>query len=320
LFTDLALLAPENAVTPTKDFYVRTRVSKLLDPRKPWAIQLAGMIENPVILRAEDLEKSTRSMGLHLMECAGNSRNAHFGLLSVADWDGVPVQEVLQSAKPTAPSTRILFSGFDQYASESSSSVPGASWIFTLEQLQSSGAFLATKMNGQALTLDHGVPVRLLVPGWYGCSCIKWVNEISFVTDDVPATSQMQEYAGRTAQTGVPKLAHEYKPATLDVAAMPIRIEKWFVNGKIEFHVVGIQWGGSRPIDGLEIQFNPDEDYVPVGDFRSSTSNTWSFWKHTWTPPKSGSYQIRLRAKDPNVQARRLRAGYYLRSVDITDL
>jgi hypothetical protein len=259
-------------------------------------------------------------MGLHPLECAGNSRSAHFGMLSLADWDGVPVEDALRSAKPTSAATSVLISGFDHYSAESHSSVPGASWIFTRRQLEGSGAFLATKMNGQPLTADHGFPVRLLVPGWYGCTCIKWVNEISFVDERAPATSQMQEYAERTMQNGVPALAEDFQPAMLDVAAMPIRVEKWFINGRIEFRVMGIQWGGPPPIDGLEIQFNPEEEFVPVDNLRRSPVDSWNFWKQIWTPKSSGRYLIRLRPKNANVVARRLRSGYYLRSVEIVDL
>lgn len=320
LFTDLSLLTPENPVTRTNEFYIRTRASKFLDTTKPWSIQLGGLIEKPVTLPAVDVEKMARPLGLHLMECAGNSRSAHFGMLSVADWHGFPVHETLQGAKPVSPAARVLVSGFDRYSSPSRSSIPGASWIFTVEQLKTSGAFLATKMNGQPLTPDHGAPVRLLVPGWYGCACIKWVNEISFVPDDAPATSQMQEYASRTMQTGVPVLAKDYRPARIDLAAMPIRIEKWFVRGNIKFRVAGIQWGGSTPIEGLEIRFNPEESFVPVEDFPSSAGDPWRFWSHVWTPQAAGRYFIRLRAKGPNVVAQRLNSGYYERIVDITNL
>jgi len=320
LFADLSLLTPENPITPTNDFYIRTRASKRLDTMKPWSIQLGGLIEKPATLRAVDVGKMARPMGLHLMECAGNSRSAHFGMLSVADWHGVPIQEILQDTKPTSPSARVLISGFDQYSSESRSSIPGASWIFTSEQLKTSGAFLATKMNGQPLTPDHGAPVRLLIPGWYGCACIKWVNEISLVPDDAPATSQMQEYASRTMQTGVPVLTKDYRPALIDLAAMPIRIEKWFVRGKIKFRVAGIQWGGSSPIEGLEIRFNAKENFVPIEDFQASANDQWRFWSHVWSPQSSGKYFIRLRPKSPKAIAQRLNSGYYERIVEITNL
>ena len=63
----------------------------------------------------------------------------------------------------------------------------GASWIFTRDQLD--GALLAIRMNGAPLTRDHGAPVRLIVPGWYGCCCIKWVDRIELVPDAAPATT-----------------------------------------------------------------------------------------------------------------------------------
>jgi DMSO/TMAO reductase YedYZ molybdopterin-dependent catalytic subunit len=320
LFTDLSSLTSENAITPTQNFYIRTRASKLLDISKAWSIAMNGSAETPSAMQVEQLRKTAKPMGLHLMECAGNFRGAHFGMVSVADWRGVPLQDILDRAKPSASGGRVLISGFDQYAYESRSSVPGASWIFTPEQLKISGAFLATEMNGEVLTPDHGAPVRLVVPGWYGCTCIKWVNEIVFVSDDALATSQMQEYAGRTMQAGVPAFAKEYEPAIIDYAAIPIRIEKWSANGRNEFRVIGIQWGGTKRLGGLEIQFNADESFVPVDDFQIGADGAWNFWKHVWVPQKAGRYLIRLRVKGADVVARRLNAGYYLRSVEIRDI
>ena len=72
-----------------------------------------------------------------------------------------------------------------------------------LDQIRESRAFLATGMNGAPLGPDHGFPLRLVVPGWYGCTAIKWVNEIALLDDTAPATDQMREYAGRTHQDPV---------------------------------------------------------------------------------------------------------------------
>src|SRR5580704_1469282 len=205
LLTDLSTLSPKNRTIPTGHFFVRTRASKLLN-LAAWNIRVGGAVDKPITIRSEELAKKSRAMGTHLMECSGNTRMAHFGLLSSADWEGVPLAEILESTKTQVTGARVLISGFDQYEEESMTSVAGASWIFTQEQLHSSNAFLATGMNGQPLTTDHGAPIRLFIPGWYGCTCIKWVNQIDFVSDDAPATSQMREYASRTLQTGVPAL------------------------------------------------------------------------------------------------------------------
>ena len=320
LYSDLSTIEPESPITPTEKFYVRTRASKLLPDAATWQVKLGGLIERAVNLGIENLRKAAKPMGTHLMECAGNVRQARFGLLSVGEWAGVPVSEILDRTKPTSRPARVLISGFDRYSAESRTSVPGASWVFSREQLDNAGAFLATELNGQPLPKDHGAPVRLVVPGWYGCTSIKWVDEINLVEGGVDATSQMREYAARTLQKGVPQLAKDFAPASIEQAAMPIRIEKWSAAGKIRYRVVGIAWGGSRPVEVLQIRFNPEEDYVPVDNFHQVRNDPWTFWTHNWSPKTPGTYFIHLSVKQPAVEARRLDSGYYVRSVEITEV
>jgi DMSO/TMAO reductase YedYZ molybdopterin-dependent catalytic subunit len=64
-------------------------------------------------------------------------------------------------------------------------------------------------MSEEPLTEDRRAPVRLIVPGRYGCTCIKWLNAITFINDDEEATSQMREFAARAHQQGVPKVAKD---------------------------------------------------------------------------------------------------------------
>jgi DMSO/TMAO reductase YedYZ molybdopterin-dependent catalytic subunit len=320
LYSDLSTLEPENAITLTEKFYIRTRASELLPDPASWQVKLGGLIERPMNLGIENLRKAAKPMGIHLMECAGNVRQARFGLLSVGEWAGVPVSEVLDKANAKSATARVLISGFDRYSTESRTSIPGASWVFSREQLEKAGAFLATELDGQPLPKDHGAPIRLVVPGWYGCTSIKWVNEITLVEEAAEATSQMREYAARTLQKGVPELAKDFAPASIEQAAMPIRVEKWSVAGRIHYRVVGIAWGGSRPVEVLQIRFNPDEDYVPVDHFHQVRNDPWTFWTHNWSPKTPGTYFIHLSVKQPAVEARRLDSGYYVRSVEITEV
>lgn len=320
LYTNLSELEGPDPLTHAEKFYVRTRASELLPDVATWQVKLGGLVERPVGLAIESLKKTAKPMGTHLMECAGNVRQAHFGLLSVGTWAGIPVAGILDHAKATSTASRVLVSGFDSYAHESRTSVPGASWIFTREQLEKAGAFVATELNGQPLARDHGAPVRLVVPGWYGCTCIKWVNEIAFAGEGAESTSQMREYAGRTAQKGLPELARDFQPAVIEQSAMPVRIEKWSLAGKVRYRVVGIAWGGTQPVKVLLIRFNPEEDYVPVDNFHQVKNDPWTLWTHDWSPKAPGTYAIRLSVKEPAVQARRLDSGYYVRSVEITEV
>jgi DMSO/TMAO reductase YedYZ molybdopterin-dependent catalytic subunit len=335
LYTDLSTIAPEQPVTPVERFYVRTRASALLKDAELQSIELRGLTGAPLRISADDLRTKARPMGRHLMECAGNTRDGRFGLISVTDWTGIPLTDVLERL-PAAPEdrknlqdamqddARIVVSGFDTYASQSASSTPGASWIFSRDDLRSTGAFLGTEMEGQPLTRDHGAPVRLVVPGWYGCTCIKWLTEIRAVPADAPPTSQMHEFAFRTMQRGSPKLARDYQPPAIDQAAMATRVEKWRVDERIKYRVAGILWGGTLPVKRLEIRFNPEQDYVPVDEFdrreNSNKNDPWSFWSHSWTPASPGIYLLRLRVAEPVVQMRRLDMGFYVRQVEITEV
>jgi len=176
-------------------------------------------------------------------------------------------------------------------------------------------------MNGAPLPRHHGQPVRLIVPGWYACTCIKWVNEIRLVDESEPATGQMREFASRTHQDGTPKLARDFQPAAMDQAAMPIRVEKWRVDGGLEYRVVGILWGGSEPTEALEIRFKSGifgGPYVPVETYDHRQNWTWTLWSHTWKPQEGGRYRIELRVNDPQIRTRRLDRGFYARTAELT--
>jgi len=319
LYTNLSLLNAGSLVSPAGQFFVRTSAPDV--PTRPWAIRIGGLVKQPMGMPAGDIERLTRPAGPFVMECAGNTVRAGFGLMSAAAWSGVPVVDLLQNVRPLNGATRVRISGIDHHAHPSSRSVPGASWIFTLEQLASSGAMLATRMNGETLSRDHGAPVRLIVPGWYGCTCIKWVDEITFVDDAAPATGQMKEFAARTHQDGVPALARDYAPAAMDLAAFPIRIEKWRAGGTLTYRVVGIVWGGNQTTSRLQIRFNASEPFRPFDVCPGpETPLMWSLWSYAWRPPARGRYRIVVKPREATIPSRRLDLYFYVREVWIEEV
>jgi DMSO/TMAO reductase YedYZ molybdopterin-dependent catalytic subunit len=321
LFTDLSTLAPDRLVVPNDRFFVRTAYPPMIDPAKPWTITLGGLVTTPGSVTMDELKPLARPFGACVIECAGNTNPSNFGLLSAAEWGGVPMAAVLDRMRPQKGAARVLVSGVDDFTRPSQTSVPGASWIFSRDELDRAGAFLATTMNGARLPKDHGSPVRLIVPGWYGCACIKWVDRIELVAANAPSTAQMTEFAQRTHQNGRPSLARDFTPAVIDVAAMPVRVEKWTANNRVVYRIVGVMWGGSKPTNALQIRFRPDEAFVPVSDCPMPvTTRTWSLWSHVWRPPTPRRYQIVLRVDDPAVRTRRLDLFFYVREVRIDEV
>jgi DMSO/TMAO reductase YedYZ molybdopterin-dependent catalytic subunit len=339
LFTDISTLSPddpESMIVQNPRFYVRTAAPAGVKALPP-AIPIRGRGQAPVALDRAAIERSSVRAGPYLMECAGNADPANFGLMSAAVWEGMPVGAALDRVKSTPGASRVLVTGIDDRG-PSRTSVPGASWIFSRDEL--AGALLATRMNGAPLPLNHGLPVRLIVPGWYGCACIKWVDRIDLIPDRAPATTQMLEFASRTHQpfdavevgnslrasfsrpaSAKRLLARDFVPASIDTAAMPIRVEKWTANGRLFYRVVGIIWGGSTPTGALSIRFKSGGAWVRVDDCPLPASTlTWSLWSHTWRPTEPGRYQIVLRVDDPSIRTRRLDLFYYVRGVQIEEV
>jgi DMSO/TMAO reductase YedYZ molybdopterin-dependent catalytic subunit len=319
LITNLSILEPNNLITPNELAYIRTEIpAAAANHQGPWTLDASGRLAQPATLRLDDLTKLSRKMGPHLFECSGNGNPSNFGLMSVAEWEGIPLSEVVARLKPAKDATGVLVSGFDHIGQNSQRSIVGASWVFPLTDLERLGAFLAIRMNGEPVPADHGKPVRLAVPGWYGCTWIKWVNEIRLVGPEEPATTQMVEFANRTHQAAPHKLARDYAPADIQTAATPVRVEKRKGPNGIDYRIVGILWGGTKPVDRLAIRFGKDQAATPFSVCPAPKTHVmWSLWEYRWKPTAPGTYDIFLEVPDKSVPQRRLNSGYYMRQVVI---
>ena len=339
LCIDLAsLLTPEGRLTPADRFFIRTEYPDLLRPPAVWQITVHGEVKQSKDVSLESLKASVESRGPVLLECSGNAGQLRNGLLSVADWSGIPIEKIIKLAQPTKKAKAIYVNGFDDDTNLPDNgppygkhSYPTCSWIFPIETLVDAGAFLATEMNGAPLPKDHGAPVRLVIPNWYGCSEVKWVNEIKFVDNDQDATWQMKEFSDRTGQQTHrvpgfyhalgPDMARDYTPATIDQAAIPVRVEQWKLGGKTVYRIVGITWGGPHRSEKLKIRYvigRRSSNWEPVGFCKAATSiSQYGIWTQAFTPPRKGYYKIEVRLEDTKIRSRRLTGGVYDRGVFI---
>jgi DMSO/TMAO reductase YedYZ molybdopterin-dependent catalytic subunit len=322
LLTDLSKLEPGALITPNELAYIRTEIpAGAANHTGPWTFDTGGLLAEPGPVKLDDLAKLSKNMGPHLFECSGNATPSNFGLMSVAEWEGIPLAEVVARLKPSQEATGVLVGGYDHIGQNSQRSIVGASWVFPLSSLDSLGAFLATRMNGEPVPADHGKPVRLAIPGWYGCSWIKWVNEIRLVGPDERATSQMVEFANRTHQTEPHGLARDYTPADIQTAATPVRVEKRKTPTGLEYRIVGIVWGGKKAVDRLQIRFGKDDPFKPFAVCPAPKTHTmWSLWEYRWKPAAPGTYDIALEVADQSIPQRRLKTGYYMRQVVIDEV
>jgi len=120
-------------VVSTERFFVRTAAPQSLPEdlnANAWTIDVGGLVESPSHLSVAALDALGTRSGRFLLECSGNADPANYGLLSTADWDGVPLTAVLERLKPSARAWRVLVSGLDDAADPAGTSMPARAGSF----------------------------------------------------------------------------------------------------------------------------------------------------------------------------------------------
>ena len=110
-----------------------------------------------------------------------NGEQWNFGAVSTAEWTGVPLVEILDRANVKASASEIVFRGADSGKPDASSDPILFERSLSIENVQASEVLLAYAMNGEALPIVHGYPLRVVVPGWYAVASVKWLTEIEVV-------------------------------------------------------------------------------------------------------------------------------------------
>jgi hypothetical protein len=323
-----------------ENFYIRTETPNQYQGNVH-DIELVG-IDSNTTLKTEVIIENARPLGSFMMECAGNDRYSKFRLLSVANWSGVPLKDLLEkdvndkslfgTVKIDPSATHLLIEGFDDSTNTKWNrifgveSTPGASWIFSVEELINQNAFLATEMNNEKLTMDHGFPVRLIVPGYYGCASIKWVNKMSFFTPETntPTEDQMREFSDRTGQVGIPKRFENHKPPVVELSAVPVTIEKWkSKTGKVRYKIIGMIWGGIHEVDpsfNIVLRKTRDSRKIILKDkltLGPRNPNSFQHWEYWLSSELSGSFFVDVECRDEKLAASRLKSHYYRRVLRI---
>src|SRR5215831_7300596 len=201
-------------VTPTRLFFVRNHFDVPSLDTATWRLRVEGQVERPLALCWEELSAMPERTVFATVECAGNGRSFlrprvdgvpwGAGAIGHAEWTGVPLRLVLQRAGVRQQAVEALFEGAD-WGSEPDHPAP----MHFARSLPLSKAFdpdtlLVLRMNGELLDPNHGYPLRLFVPGWYGVASVKWLQRIAVVNAPFLGYFQTVKYTyQRKTQRGI---------------------------------------------------------------------------------------------------------------------
>jgi DMSO/TMAO reductase YedYZ molybdopterin-dependent catalytic subunit len=145
-----------------------------------WQLAVKGSVERLLSLNYEQLTQKHSVSEIVTLECVGNTVGGEF--ISTAEWEGVPLKELLEETGPLSSAYDVVFRAADDYSD-----------AIRFDRAMVGDVLVAYKMNGVTLPLAHGFPARVIVPGAYGMKSVQWLTEIEVVDHD---------YKGYYAQKG----------------------------------------------------------------------------------------------------------------------
>ena len=249
-------------ITPNADFYrIDTALTVPQVPTATYQLGVTGMVDNPLTLSFEDLINRRVEEHDITLTCVSNTVGGE--LIGNARWLGVRLDELLQEAGVQPGATQVV-----------GRSVDGYTCGFPIEAATDGrNALVAFGMNGEALPLEHGFPVRLIVPGLYGyISATKWLTEIELTTfEDFESYWVPRGYSDRAPIKLMSRIDSVDGLGTLTTGA----------DGMVA--VGGVAWAQTRGISAVEVSIDDGEwQRAEMGD--ALNNDTWRQWALRFTP------------------------------------
>lgn len=301
--TDLPSLIG-GVVMPNARFYVRNHFdTPIVDPTR-WQLTVKGLVEHPVGFVLSDLIRMRSHSMVATLECAGNGRVTfdppvegeqwRLGAVSTAEWTGVPLVEILDRASPTQGAVEVLFRGADRGTVEGAAEPVAFERSLSLADALQSDALLAYAMNGDPLPIEHGYPLRLIVPGWYAVASVKWLSEIELIGAPFDGFFQTQRYVIETDRDG----------ATVREPVRHQRVRA-IITEPSDGHVIpfgdlairGVAWSGTAPIERVEVSIG-DGPWLAARLIGEHRPHCWQWWELLARLDRPGETTLRARATD----------------------
>jgi DMSO/TMAO reductase YedYZ molybdopterin-dependent catalytic subunit len=184
-------------LTPEQNYFVVAHYGVPQVDAATWKLDIRGRVANPRSYTLDELKKRARAQQECVFECGGNRGPAIMNrMVGNARWTGTALWPLIQEAKPLGDALEVITWGADEGEEEIRKEKYRQCFArsMTLTDLAKSGAILAWEMNGEPLTADHGFPVRVVVPGWYGVQNVKWLNALEVSPDRFMGRFQARDY------------------------------------------------------------------------------------------------------------------------------
>jgi len=291
-------------VMPNARFYMRNNFGMPNLDAAAFRLRIGGLVERAQSFTLRDLQNMRSKTQVVTLECAGNGRALFerptegekwgLGAVSTAEWTGVPLVEILDRAGIKPGAKDVLFRGAD---GGNVDGLPGSIRFersLGLDDARDSDVLLAYAMNGERLPLEHGYPLRLVVPRWYAVASVKWLTEIDLIDRTFTGHYQGDKYRYEWERDG--QIVSE--PVTLQrVRALITEPSPQTEVRPGELAIRGVAWSGAAPIARVEVSVNGGgwQDARLVSE---RNRYSWQWWELITRVERSDEVIVRARAID----------------------
>ena len=272
-----------------------------------WTLEVDGAVERPMSLSLEDLRGRPTVTSAVTFECAGNGRALLdprplsqpwlLEAVGTGEWTGAPLAALLEEAGVAEGAVEVLFTALDrgvegEIEQDFQRSLP-------LADALRPEVLLAWGLNGGPLPPQHGFPLRLVVPGWYGMTNVKWLSRITVL--DEPFAGYQNERGYRLRQDA-DEQGEPVSRMTVRALMVPPGIPDFATRRRFaelaSHSIEGRAWSGSGTIASVEVSADGGATWQPASLGPEPEPHAWRHWTFTWRPEAPGDYELCCRATD----------------------
>ncbi len=298
-------------ITPTGMHYKLTHYDIPVVDVSRWTLDIGGTVIRPRSLTIDDLQSRPARTTAVTIECAGDGRALLAprplsqpwltGAVGTAEWTGVSLRTILDECGLDGSTREIVFTGLDRGIEGGVEQVYQRS--LPIEEALHLDALLAWGMNGNPLEPQHGFPLRLVIPGWFGMAHVKWLRSITAITEPFVGYQQSvaYRYSASRDEPGEPVTLMRVRSLMIP-PGVPDFLTRTRIVDRGPVDLVGRAWSGRAAIRRVEVSTDggsswADAELEPPAESRT---HAWQRWRYAWRANAVGSYDLVSRATDTN--------------------
>jgi sulfane dehydrogenase subunit SoxC len=299
----IPLEALRHEITPLGLHYLLTHYDiPAVDPTS-WRLTVGGLVARQLELSLDDVRARDSVTAPITMECAGNGRaqlEPHVvsqpwlaEAVGTAEWTGVPLAPLLAEAGLAPDALEVVFTGLDRGVEG------GVEQLYerSLPVAEADSALLSYACNGEPLPPQHGFPLRLVVPRWYGMTSVKWLQRITVVAEPFEGYQMVTGYRIKRSEDDPGTPVTRIEPRSLMVPpGIPdfMTRRRFLPAGRVRLE--GRAWSGWGEIARVEVGVDGGE-WAAAELGRPPGPAAWAPWSWEWDA-EEGEHELRVRATD----------------------